>query len=199
MFTPDELIQNNLLGFYYGYDYRGENYTGKTTFKDFFTKKENGVFTREIDAFRPTYMSAYIQDNFAIDNLNFNIGLRIDRFDANQKQLKDQYLLLDAYNVGNYPIAIANKPSNIGDDFIPYLGSENDLTSVIGYRDGAVWYDANGQIVVNPDLIAQQSSSGSDFACEKRWCRNFGWRRLEYRCRFPRLRSSNSSNATCRI
>lgn len=59
-------IQNNLLGFYYGsnYDYRGENfYTGKTTFKDFFTKKENGVFTGEIDAFRPTYMSAYIQDN----------------------------------------------------------------------------------------------------------------------------------------
>ncbi len=160
MFTPDELIQNNLLGFYYGYNYKGENYTGKTSFKDFFTKKENGVFTREIDAFRPTYMSAYIQDNFAIDNLNFNIGLRIDRFDANQKQLKDQYLLLDAYNVGNYPIAIANKPSNIGDDFIPYIGSANDLTSVIGYRDGAVWYDADGQIVVNPDLIAQQSSSG---------------------------------------
>ena len=34
------------------------------------------------------------------------------------------------------------------------------MTSVIGYRDGAVWYDANGQIVTNPDLIAQQSSSG---------------------------------------
>ncbi len=160
MFTPDELINNNLIGAYYGYDYKGEKYTGSTTFKDFFTKKENGIFTREIDAFRPTYMSAYIQDNFAIDNLNFNVGLRIDRFDANQKQLKDQYLLLDAYNVGNYPIAIANKPDNIGDDFIPYIASANDLTSVIGYRDGAVWYDANGQIVTNPDLIAQQSSSG---------------------------------------
>lgn len=160
MFTPDELIINNLLGGYYGFDYKGEKYTGKATFKDFFTKKENGVFNREIDAFRPTYMSAYIQDNFAIDNLNFNIGLRIDRFDANQKQLKDQYLLLDAYNVGNYPIAISNKPGNIGDDFIPYIETAGDLTSVIGYRDGAVWYDADGQIVTNPDLIAQQSITG---------------------------------------
>lgn len=160
MFTPDELINNNLLGGYYGFDYKGEKYTGTTTFKDFFTKKVNGNFTREIDAFRPTYMSAYIQDNFAIDNLNFNVGLRIDRFDANQKQLKDQFLLLDAYNVGNYPVAIANKPGNIGDDFIPYIANANDLTSVIGYRDGAVWYDANGQIVTNPDLIAQQSSTG---------------------------------------
>lgn len=160
MFTPDELINNNLLGGYYGFDYKGEKYTGTTTFKDFFTKKVNGNFTREIDAFRPTYMSAYIQDNFAIDNLNFNVGLRIDRFDANQKQLKDQFLLLDAYNVGNYPVAISNKPGNIGDDFIPYIANANDLTSVIGYRDGAVWYDANGQIVTNPDLIAQQSSTG---------------------------------------
>ena len=167
MFTPDELIESNLLGFYYGYDYKGENYTGKASFKDFFTKKENGVLTREIDAFRPTYMSAYIQDNFAIDNLNFNIGLRIDRFDANQKQLKDQYLLLDAYNVGNFPVAIPNKPGNIGDDFVPYIETAGDLTSVIGYRDGSVWYDASGQIISNPDLIAQQSVSGTIVPAEK--------------------------------
>lgn len=167
MFTADELIQNNIVGGYYGYDYKGDKYTGTATFKDFFTKKENGVFTRQIDAFRPTYMAAYIQDNFAIDNLNFNVGLRIDRFDANQKQLKDRYLLLDAYNVGNYPVAIPNKPGNIGGDFVPYIADENDLTSVIGYRDGDVWYDANGQIVTNPDLIAQQSSTGTILPAEK--------------------------------
>ncbi|MBL7923499.1 MAG: carboxypeptidase-like regulatory domain-containing protein [Bacteroidia bacterium] len=167
MFTPDELIVNNIIGGYYGYDYKGDKYTGTATFKDFFTKKENGNFTREIDAFRPTYMAAYIQDNFAIDNLNFNIGLRVDRFDANQKQLKDRYLLLDAYNVGNYPIAIANKPGNIGNDFVPYIADANDLNSVIGYRDGDVWYDANGEIVTNPDLIAQQSASGLILPAEK--------------------------------
>ncbi|MFN0187359.1 MAG: carboxypeptidase-like regulatory domain-containing protein [Bacteroidia bacterium] len=166
-FTPDELILTNVVTSYYGFDYTGEKFTGKPTFKDFFTKSKNGVFTREIDAFRPNYMSAYIQDNFAIDNLNFNIGLRIDRFDANQKQLKDQFLLLDAYNVGNYPVAIADKPGNIGDDFIPYIADPNDLTTVIGYRDGAVWYDATGQIVTNPDLIAQNSDLGVILPAQK--------------------------------
>ena len=160
MFTPDELIVNGLVG-YYGYDYTGQISNNKATFKDFFTKKENGLYTREIDAFRPTYMAAYIQDNFAIDNLNFNIGLRVDRFDANQKQLRDRYILLDSYKVGDYPVNIPNRPGNIGDDFIPYLADENDLSSVIGYRSGDVWYDANGQIVTNPDLIAQQSTSGT--------------------------------------
>ncbi|MFN8153797.1 MAG: carboxypeptidase-like regulatory domain-containing protein [Bacteroidia bacterium] len=166
MFSADELVSNNLVA-YYGFDQNGEKYTGKATFKDFFTKKSGGNFTREIDAFRPTYMAAYIQDNFAIDNLNFNIGVRVDRFDANQKQLKDRYLLLDAYNVGNYPIAISGKPGNIGDDFVPYIANPNDLTSVIGYRDGDVWYDATGQIVSNPDLIAQNSSTGRAIPAEK--------------------------------
>lgn len=86
-----------------------------------------------------------------------------------------------------------------GDDFIPYLGSENDLTSVIGYRDGAVWYDANGQIVVNPDLIAQQSSSGSILPAKKDGAGTLAGEDWNTDARFPRLRSSNSSNATCRI
>jgi outer membrane receptor protein involved in Fe transport len=159
LFTPDELLVSNVLGYYYGYDYKGEKFSGNPTFKDFFTKQQNGVYTREIGAFRPTYSALYIQDQFAIENLNFNVGLRVDRFDANQKALKDQYLLVDAYTVGELPGGIANKPGNIGDDFVPYLATAGDYTSVIGYRDGSVWYDANGQIVSNPDLIAQQSSS----------------------------------------
>jgi hypothetical protein len=166
MFSADELVSNNLVA-YYGYDHTGEKYTGNATFKDFFTKKVNGNYTREIDAFRPTYMAAYIQDNFAIDNLNFNIGLRVDRFDANQKQLRDRYLLLDAYNVGNFPVAIAGKPENIGNDFVPYLADPSDLTSVIGYRDGDVWYDTDGQIVSNPAIIAQNSLSGLLVPAEK--------------------------------
>lgn len=166
MFSADELVTNNLVA-YYGFDASGEKYTGRASFKDFFTKKEGGNFTREIDAFRPTYMSAYIQDNFAIDNLNFNIGLRVDRFDANQKQLRDRYLLLDAYNVGDYPVAIAGKPGNIGNDFVPYIANPGDLTSVIGYRDGDVWYDATGQIVSNPALIAQNSNTGLLLPAEK--------------------------------
>ena len=38
------------------------------------------------------YMAFYIQDKFAIQTLVFNVGLRIDRFDANQQVLKDPFL-----------------------------------------------------------------------------------------------------------
>jgi outer membrane receptor protein involved in Fe transport len=160
MFSPDELLINNVIGGYYGYDYTGKKIDGNPSFKDFYTKKENGVFTREVGAFRPTYSAFYIQDQFAIDNLNFNIGLRIDRFDANQKALKDPFLLVDAYKVGELPGGIPNRPSNIEDDFVPYLATPGDYSSVIGYRNGQVWYDKNGAIVSNPDLIAQQTSTG---------------------------------------
>lgn len=161
MFTPDELFTFNLLDLYYGYDYKGNKVNSNPSFKDFFTKKENGNYTREIGAYRPTYMAGYIQDNFAIDNLNFNIGLRVDRFDANQKQLKDKYILVDAYNVGDFPVAIAGKPSNIGNDFIPYLGVEGDYSTVIGYRKDNVWYDSEGTIVSDPDLLTDKSPTGS--------------------------------------
>ncbi|MEP7264172.1 MAG: TonB-dependent receptor, partial [Bacteroidota bacterium] len=159
-FDPGYLIDNGLLGYYYGYDYTGEKFTGNPTFKDFYTKKENGVYTREIGAFRPTYMAGYIQDKFAIDNLIFNVGLRVDRFDANQKTLRDKYLMVEAYTVGNYPVAIPNKPGNIGDDYIPYIQTEGDLANIVGYRKNDVWYDASGQIVSDPDFLAQQTSSG---------------------------------------
>lgn len=167
MFTPDDLLNNSLLGYYYGFDYTGKKMTGNPTFEDFFTKQSNGVYTREIGAFRPTYSAFYLQDNFAIDNLNFNVGVRIDRFDANQKVLKDQYLLLDAYHVSDLPGGIEGKPDNIGGDFVPYLSTEGDFTSVIGYRNGGVWYDTDGNIVSNPDLIARKSSTGRIIAAVK--------------------------------
>ena len=160
MFNADELNANGLVS-YYGFDYTGEKYSGNPTFKDYFTKKSGGNYAREIGAFRPTYMAGYIQDRFTIDNLSFNIGLRVDRFDANQKALKDKYLLLDSYTVDEYPVSIAGRPDNIGGSFVPYLASASDLTSVIGYRDGNVWYDKNGQIVSDPDIIASQSATGT--------------------------------------
>ncbi len=163
-FNADELVINNYVTWYYGYDYTGKKFSGNPTFKDFFTKKQNGIYTREIGAFQPVYMAGYIQDKFAIDNLNFNIGVRVDRFDANQKQLKDKYLMSEAYTVGNLPGGIQNKPDNIGDGYVPYLATEGDYTSIIGYRNGDVWYDKEGRIVSNPDFIASQSTSGRIFA-----------------------------------
>lgn len=167
MFSPDQLLQSNLVDFYFGYDIYGNKTNDKSSFVDFFTQKSNGNYTRSIGAFRPTYIAGYIQDQFAIDNLNFNIGLRIDRFDANQKSIKDKYLFLDSYNVGDFPGGIPNRPDNIKDNYIPYLGVAGDLTTVVGYRNGSTWYDLNGGIVSDPDLIATTSSTGKIYPLVK--------------------------------
>ncbi|MBK7967523.1 MAG: carboxypeptidase-like regulatory domain-containing protein [Bacteroidetes bacterium] len=161
LFTAEELLNSgNPLVNYYGYNYKGEKQSGTPSFDDFWTAKdESGNFTRPIGAFEPIYMAGYIQDKFAINDLIFNVGLRIDRFDANQKVLKDRYLLYPAYTAGQ---KAPNRPSNIGDDFIVYVDDVDDPVNanIIGYRDEDTWYDANGILVSNPALLAQQSATG---------------------------------------
>ncbi len=161
LFTADELLNDgNAFVGYYGYDYTGEKSSGAVSFNDFFTDVDgDGNFTRPVDAFRPIYMAGYIQDKFAINDLIFNIGVRIDRFDANQKVLRDPYLLYEPLTAGQ--INIDNRPSSIGDDFVPYVKDINNPNQdeIIGYRDGDTWYDADGDIVNDPTVLAQISSS----------------------------------------
>ena len=69
---------------------------------DFFTREVTDQFgdnryAREIAPFEPIYMAGYIQDKFAVEDLIFNIGLRVDRYDANQQVLKDRYVLYPTY------------------------------------------------------------------------------------------------------
>jgi len=161
LFTADELLNdgNSIVG-YYGYDYTGQKASGSVSFNDFFKKVDaDGNYTRDVDAFRPIYMAGFIQDKFAINDLIFNIGVRIDRFDANQKVLKDPYLLYEAKTVGD--LGLQNRPAGIGDDFIPYVKDINNpsVDEIIGYRDGDIWYDADGQVVSDPSVLAQISSS----------------------------------------
>ena len=89
MFSPDELLNSgSSLVYYYGYDIYGNKLTSNPTLKDFFEKQDSqGNYSREIASFQPIYTAGYIQDKFAIDDLIFNIGLRVDRYDANQKVL----------------------------------------------------------------------------------------------------------------
>jgi hypothetical protein len=56
-------------------------------------KKMQEVIIRPVGAFSPIYMFGYILDKFSYKDLSFNIGLRVDRYDANQKVLKDPYSL----------------------------------------------------------------------------------------------------------
>ena len=162
MLSADELFNgggNNTLVSYYGYDYKGNLTYGKSSLQDFFNDKVN----RPIGAFSPIYMAGYIQDQFEFNNdLIFNIGVRVDRFDANQMVLKDPYLLYDSYTVGelrNGNIAYGGELySEAGDDWVPYVDAVSDNPTIVGYRSGSTWYDANGVEVADP--YAVKGSSG---------------------------------------
>lgn len=174
MFSADELINNgrSMVG-YQGFDYTGKR-QGSVSFNDFFTQKDaNGRYTRPIDAFRPNYIAGYITDNFVINDIYFNLGVRIDRYDANTKVLKDPYSLYDAYtvdgNTGRGAAAAKNfytpdqkAPSNIGGDYVVYVNDNNSGTpSVIGYRNGDDWYDPTGKLVEDPTTL-RNFSGGRD-------------------------------------
>ena len=153
MFSPDELVNNGVssLVSYVGYDHTGERLSGKPSFNDFFNERdEKGNFTRLQAPFEPIYMAGYVMDKFAFDDIIFNVGVRVDRYDANQNVLKDPYLWQEAYTAGSSvadpDIAqqLADRPENIGDDFVVYVDNFDDPNFVRGYRDGEQWYSASG-------------------------------------------------------
>lgn len=159
MFSADELVNvggTQYVG-YYGYDYLGNIQSGNPTLTDFFTERDaNGNLTRPISAFQPLYIAGYIQDQFQFNDIFFNVGVRVDRFDANQPVLRDPYSL--------YPVRTAGEvagqfeiPGSIGDDYVVYVNDVSNPTAITGFRDGDQWYDVNGNPLANPKDIADIS------------------------------------------
>lgn len=161
MFSATELL-NNGNGYvnYFGFDYKGNVLSSQPAFDDFFTATdENGIFTRDIGAFRPIYMAGYLQDKFAFKDLIFNVGVRVDRYDANQKVLIDPYLLYPAFTVGEkegikqeHGLSFT-APSNMGEDYVVYLDKTNNATRVVGYRNGNVWFNSDGVEIQDPSVL----------------------------------------------
>ncbi len=159
MFSPEELLNNGQSNVSYrGYDPYGNVLTKQPSFNDFFTKKrEDGELERAIPAFRPIYTAAYISDRFYFKDLTFNVGVRIDRFDANQKVLKDEYSLYPIKTAADVTeingVAVAH-PSNIGSDYSVYVDDIKSPTAVTGYRHGDVWYDRYGNELATGNSVA---------------------------------------------
>lgn len=159
MFSPDELLNSGSPLFSWrGYDHTGEKIRGATDINDYFqnTDDEFGNFTRTVGAFQPIYISGYIMDKFAFDDIIFNIGLRADIFDANQPVLRDPYLLYNARTAREVTTIAGNEvthPGNIGEDFVVYVDDYENVTRINGYRDGDTWYDATGLEVQNSALL----------------------------------------------
>ncbi len=172
MFSADELLNGgNSYIAYAGYDYLGNKLSTQPAFEDFFKEYNdlngNGQadpneYTRPVGAFRPIYTAAYLQDQFFFKDLSFNIGVRIDRFDANQKVLKDKFSLYQVHSaqeVANQGL-LGDIPSSIGDDFAVYVDDFNNPTRIIGYRDDEVWYNTEGSEIFDPAVIEKASTTG---------------------------------------
>jgi outer membrane receptor protein involved in Fe transport len=158
MFTPDELFSSGSpVATYYGYDWTGKKNTSKPSFDDYFTAKDaNGNYTRPIGAYEPIYMAFYAQDKFAFKDLIFNVGVRVDRFDANQMVLKDPYLFYAAKTAGEVSEMNGETiihPSGIGSDYVVYVDDVNNPSAITGYRNENVWYNKDGSPVTDPRII----------------------------------------------
>ena len=181
-FSANELLNggSNYV-YYFGFDAFGNPISGNPTLTDYFgrrdsdgnlvDKEENQIteseLTREVAAFNPIYTAGYIQDKFAINDLLFNIGLRIDNYDANQPVLTDKYLLFNPSlantedakellpNPENLPWNTLNHPSSIEDYFVVYVDNVEEAGTIVGYRDGDDWYNAEGVQISDPTLLAE--------------------------------------------
>ena len=172
MLSNYELLNtgNNYLD-YNGYDYTGKISNKKLNLKDFFCEDKlkpgekidlhkKGRFN--IGAYEPIYLAFFIQDKFSISNLLFNVGLRLDYFNANQPILKDPFLLKGALSVGDLkansdwqPYLNEKLPDNVGSGWIPYVklpdcDINNAPIDIVAYRNGKVWYNHLGQEIANP-------------------------------------------------
>ncbi len=148
-FSADELLNNGATFVnYYGFNYDGTKQTGRPDQLSFFDDKKN----RTIAPFQPIYLAGYIEDKFDFDDLVFRVGLRVDRFDANQPVLKDQYNLYDTRTAGEARKLGKVVPSNVGDDWVVYVDNfrKGETANVVGYRNGDRWYAANGAEIPNP-------------------------------------------------
>tara|TARA_R110000737_G_scaffold97114_1_gene131259 strand:- start:3653 stop:7441 length:3789 start_codon:yes stop_codon:yes gene_type:complete len=164
MFTPDELFNSgNSFVSYYGYDHTGKKVRGKTDVNSYFEKfDENGNYERFIGAFQPIYVAGYLMDKFSFNDLVFNVGVRVDVFNANQPVLKDPYLLYNSRTVkearelastdpNTYDWVVI--PTSMGDDYTVYVNDFKNPTAINGFRKDGVFYDAQGTQVSDPKLI----------------------------------------------
>jgi hypothetical protein len=164
MFSPDELLNGgNSFVSYWGFDHTGKKVNGNTDINKYFNEfDENGNYRRFVGAFQPIYMAGYLMDKFAFNDIVFNVGVRVDVFDANQPVLKDPYLFYNAYTVREARAMKEADPSTyswveipdaMGDDYVVYVNDVNNPNAVNGFRTGMNWYNADGVQVEDPKVI----------------------------------------------
>jgi len=120
------------------------------SFDDFFTAEDaEGRRTFPVAANNPIYNAAYIQDKFTFRDIIFRLGLRVDRYDANTKVLKDPYSIYEIITAKDFydlPSVTDERLPAVQDDWKVYVVSDGS-TDVRAFRDGEQWYTAEGSPV----------------------------------------------------
>lgn len=160
MFSANELWNNgNSYVNYAGYNYLGKLDRRSRQISDF----TNDAANRYINAYNPNYTAIWLQDKFILSDVKVRVGLRVERFDANQLVLKDPYSLYPIKNVsevnelGNKPIT---HPSNVKEDYAVYVDDMNNPSKVVGYRSGDVWYNEQGIQVQSAEYLRNATTNG---------------------------------------
>lgn len=170
MFSANELLNNgNSVVSYSGYDHLGNMVRKRPSINDFLTDSN----ARLLPSYQPTYFAAWVQDKFVFKDLIVRVGVRMERFDANQVVLKDPYSMVPLYTVGEAKklniLDAGNIPLTVGrDDYIPYINYDPDQQSgkdgltnakFMGYRDGNKWFDKSGNPITDPQQIAREAKT----------------------------------------
>ncbi len=154
MFAASELTDSKSIG-YYGYDYLGNKLPFNATFDDFFTAEDiDGRKTFPVAGNKPIYSAVYLQDKFTFRDIIFRLGLRVDRYDANTKVLKDPYSLYEIITAKDFfdlP-ETEPRPPAVQEDWKVYVVSDGSK-SVRAFRDGDQWYTAEGSPVNDGSII----------------------------------------------
>lgn len=165
MFSAEDLMLSGAAPIvsFYGYDHHGNKLTGGdiTDPSRYLNDRDNqGYRTYAQGAFRPVYMAGYIQDKFDFKDMKFNVGIRVDRYDANQKVLKDKFLFKEAKTIAEVTDLGAH-PASLSQDAVVYVDDPVNPTKIVGYREGNVWYNNAGTEIPDPIVLAQATTNGT--------------------------------------
>ena len=64
-------------------------------------------------------------------------------------------------------LAGGNKPSTIGDDYVVYVDNVTNPSAVTGYRNGDVWYNAQGEELQGPTTLITSNGSTAPLIVEE--------------------------------
>ena len=161
--SPDDLINNSFGVTGYGYDVYGNKLSTSTSFQDFFTARDNkGNLKREVTPYMPRYGAAYIQDKFQLKDISFNVGFRLDYFDANAYQFIDPYIPQGGRTIQDADVKTlfgSKIPTNLPSDAVVYVDNETSPTRMTGFRVGNRWYDKTGNELLGPDAIKLETGT----------------------------------------